>query len=161
MALELQQRLSGTGPGTWTVVYDPTNISLAIVCSNDFTIVGGTFGDQLMARTSGLPLTTIRPNTKTYYFPYVPVTGLDVAFLCSKNFASHKDIHGPAGAHDTVLPCVISAPYGSVQEFSMPTDVWLPCPSASFHQLHFQLRDRDYKLLSSYVPNVSFLLTID
>jgi hypothetical protein len=151
LATELQVRLNGTAPGSWTVAYDSSMISMAILCSNDFQLVSGTYAEQLMSR----PYT--RANSKSYLFSYVPVTGIDEVFLCCKQLAS-QDIEGPAGAHDTILACVITAPFGSVQQFDQPTDVWYECPSASFQQLSFQLRDQ---ILSDFVPNVSFLLTID
>ena len=154
LATELQTRLNGTAPGAWTVAYDASTISLAILCTNDFTIVGGTYAAQLMSHPYS------RANARSYLFSYVPVTGIDEVFLCCKQLAS-QHIEGPGGAHDTILACVVTAPYGSVQAFDMPPDVWHTCPNASFQTLSFQLRDRNYKLLSDFVPNVSFLLTID
>jgi hypothetical protein len=154
LATELQTRLNGTAPGSWTVAYDSSMISMAVLCTNDFSIVGGTYAAQLMSR----PYT--RANLKSYLFSYVPVTGIDEVFLCCKQLAS-QDIEGPGGAHDTILACVVTAPFGSVQQFDMPADVWHSCPNASFQTLSFQLRDRSYKILSDFVPNVSFLLTIE
>ena len=154
LATELQSRLNGTAPGAWTCIYDSSLISMAVLCSNDFSIVGGTYAEQLMSR----PYT--RANTKSYLFAFVPVTGIDEVFLCCKQLAS-QHIEGPGGAHDTILACVVTAPFGSVQEFGMPPLTWHECPSASFQTLSFQLRDRNYRILSDYVPNVSFLLTID
>ena len=154
LATELQTRLNGTAPGSWTIAYDSSMISMVILCTNDFTIVGGTYAEQLMSR----PYT--RANSKSYLFSYVPMLGIDEVFLCCKQLAS-QNIEGPGGAHDTILACVITAPFGSVQQFDMPPDVWHECPSASFQTLSFQLRDRQYKILSDFVPNVSFLLTID
>ena len=154
LATEIQTRLNGTAPGSWTVAYDSSMISMAILCTNDFTIVGGTYAAQLMSR----PYT--RANARSYLFSYVPVTGLDECFLCCKEFSS-SHIEGPNGAHDTILGCVITAPFGSIQQFDAPTDVWHQCPNSSFSTLSFQLRDRNYNVLTSFVPNVSFLLTID
>jgi len=154
LATELQTRLNGTAPGSWTVAYDSSMISMAILCTNDFTIVGGTYAAQLMSR----PYT--RANSRSYLFSYVPVTGIDEVFLCCKEFAS-SNIEGPNGSHDNILTAVITAPFGSVQEFNMPPDVWHQCPTSSFSTLSFQLRDRDYRILNGLVPNVSFMLTID
>ena len=154
LATELQTRLNGTAPGSWTIAYDSSTISMAILCTNDFTIVGGTYAAQLMSRSY------TRANSKSYLFSYVPVTGLDEVFLCCKEFAS-SNIEGPNGAHDAILGCVITAPFGSVQQFDMPPDVWHECPKSSFSTLSFQLRDRDYRILTNFVPNVSFLLTIE
>lgn len=149
----LQGLLAGAAPGTWTVTYDTATISMTISCSNPFTVVGGTFASQLMSRPYTTTSTSIR-------FSYVPLNGADVIFLCSSQFAS-IDHHGPNGAHDVILPCNITAPFGSVQEFSSTIPDWVECPSFTTNQLSFQLRDRDHNLLSDYVPNISFLLTID
>ena len=151
---DLQTRLNATAPGSWTVAYDSSMISMAILCTNDFTIMGGTYAAQLMSR----PFT--RANNKSYLFSFVTVTGLDECFLCCKELASSQ-IDGPSGAHDTILACVVTAPFGSVQQFDMPQDTWYACPNTSFSTLSFQLRDRSYNVLTSFVPNVSFMITID
>jgi len=44
--------------------------------------------------------------------------------------------------------------------YSMPWDSWFTVPAMTTQQLSFQLRDRDYNLLS-IVPNISFVLLID
>jgi hypothetical protein len=41
----------------------------------------------------------------------------------------------------------------------MPTAVFLTCPTMTTSLLDFQLRDRDYNILTS-LPNISFVLTI-
>ena len=130
---------------------------MTIECSNPFEIVGGSFFDQLMSR----PWTSKPIGGGTIYrFSYVPLNGADVIFLCSDQFSS-LDIHGPNGSHDIILPCNIAAPFGSVQEFGMVNQDWVTCPKLSTNTLSFQLRDRDHNLLSNFIPNVSFLLTID
>ena len=149
----LQSLLAAAAPGSWTVTYDVTTISMTVTCSNAFTVVGGTFAAQLMTR----PYTTTSTSVR---YSYVPLNGLDTVFLCSPQFAS-IDIHGPNGSHDVLLPCNITALFGSVQEFSMSTPDWIDCPPLNTNTLSFQLRDRSHNLLSDYIPNVSFLLTID
>ena len=149
----LQSLLAGAAPGSWTVQYDVTTIGMTVACSNAFTVVGGTFAAQLMAR----PYTS---STNWIRFSYVPLNGMDTVFLCSPQFAS-IDIHGPNGSHDMLLPCNITTPFGAVQEFSMSVPDWVDCPSLSTNTLNFQLRDRSHNLLTDYIPNVSFLLTID
>ena len=71
------------------------------------------------------------------------------------------EIKGPGGSHDMLVPCNVTCQYGAVQEFNMPYDVWHSCPALVTQQLSFQLRDRNYNLLTDFVPNISFLLTID
>jgi hypothetical protein len=153
LASELQSLLQAAAPGSWTVAYDVANIALRVQCSNNFTVVGGTYAAQLMSRAYTTTANSIR-------FSYCPVLGEDVVFLCSKDFAGLDNV-GPNHAHDILLPCTITAPFGSVQEFNMPQDTWHDCPSVSLNQLSFQLRDRDYNLMTDFVPNISFLMTID
>jgi len=43
---------------------------------------------------------------------------------------------------------------------SAPWDVWFDVPAQTTQSLSFQLRDRNYNLLT-LVPNISFQLTID
>ena len=157
LASTLQSQLTLTAPGSWTVSYDVNTVSMSINCNNPFEIVGGSYGDQLLSRAYNYSSTA---SVTKYRFSYVPLNGADVIFLCSDQFSS-IDIHGPNGSHDIILPCNITAPYGSVQEFGMVSQDWVTCPKLSTNTLSFQLRDRDHNLLSDYVPNVSFMLTID
>ena len=149
----LQSLLAATAPGAWTVTYDVNTISMTISCSNAFSVYGGSFAAMLMSR----PYTTTTTSIK---FSYVPLNGIDVVFLCSSQFAN-VDNHGPNGARDIIMPCVITSPFGSVQEFNMTLPDWLECPSLQVDQLSFQLRDRNHNLLTDFIPNVSFMLTID
>ena len=50
LASTLQGLLQAAAPGSWSVVYDTGNLALSVSCSNNFTIVGGTFADQIMTR---------------------------------------------------------------------------------------------------------------
>lgn len=153
LASAIQTKLIAAAPGTWTVSYDVANISMKIQCSNNFTITGGTYAAQLMSRA-------YTQTANSYSFSYVSVIGEDVIFLCSPNFNSLDNL-GPSGSHDMLLCCNVTAPFGSIQEFNMPYDVWRTCPAMTISQLSFQLRDRSYGLMTNFVPNVSFLLTID
>jgi hypothetical protein len=153
LASTIQARLVAAAPGSWTVSYDVSNISMKIQCSNNFTISGGTYAAQLMSRA-------YTQTANSYSFSYVSVVGEDVVFLTSPNFVSLDNI-GPNGSHDLLLACIITAPFGSVQQFDSPYDVWHTCPSLSTSQLSFQLRDRSYNLMTTFIPNISFLLTID
>lgn len=152
LTAHIQSLLTATAPGSWSFTYDASNIAASLTCSNNFAIVGGTFGEQLLGRAY-----TQTPNA--YRFSYVPVTGEDVVFLCSPNFSSPSNI-GPNKSSDVILPCVITAPYGSVQQFDMPYDVWHDCPGGAVQTLTFELRDRKYNLMTDFIPNISFLLTI-
>lgn len=139
-------------PGAWTVDYDVTNIAMSISCTNAFTItqtVG--FAIQLFAH----------PYTQTassYAFTYVSTLGLDILYLCSGRFST-VSVVGPKGSHDTLMCGVVDQPYGSVMVFDMPWDTWIDVPAVTAQQLDFQLRERNYNLLS-ITPNISFVLTI-
>ena len=152
LATTIQARLQALAPGAWTVVYDVSNISLSIGCTNPFTIVDGTYAAQLMSR----------PYTQTanqYVFSYASVLGIDVKYLSSPTFAT-MDTVGPKGAHDTLMAVVVCQPYGSVLLESMPWDVWFDIPAMTTQTLTFQLRDRSYNVLT-IVQNISFILVID
>jgi hypothetical protein len=152
IAAALQSRLTATAPGGWSVVYDTSNIAMSISCTNPFTITGGTYAAQLMSR----------PYTQTsnaYAFSFVTVLGIDMMYLSSQNFSS-LDIVGPGGAHDTLCAAIVSSPFGSVLDISMPQNVYFNIPAMTTQQLSFQLRNRSYQVLS-IVPNISFTLTID
>ena len=152
LASAIQGRLTATAPGGWTVVYDNSNIAMSITCTNPFPITGGTYAAQLMSR----------PYTQTsnaYAFSFVTVLGIDMMYLSSQNFSS-LDIVGPGGAHDTLCAAIVSSPFGSVLDVSMPQNVFFKIPAMTTQQLSFQLRNRSYQVLS-IVPNISFTLTID
>ena len=144
--------LGSAAPGAWTVVYDSSNIAMSVSCSNNFTIVGGTYAAQLMSR----PYTQ---TSNTYNFSYVSMQGIDMLYLCSNNF-QNLDIIGPNGAHDTLMSVVVTSPFGAVLDFSMPYDIYFDVPAMTTQQLTFQLRDRSYNVLT-IVPNISFQLTIE
>ena len=76
LASKIQSVLQATALGGWNVSYDISLIAMSISCTNAFTIVGGTYAAQLMAR----------PYTKTsnsYSFTYVSVLGVDIMYLSS------------------------------------------------------------------------------
>ena len=144
--------LGSVAPGSWTVTYDSSNIAMTIACSNPFTIVGGTYAAQLMSR----PYTS---TANSYTFSYVSMQGIDMIYLASNDF-SNLDIVGPGGAHDTLMSAVVTTPFGSVMDASMPYDVYFDVPAMTKQQLSFQLRDRSYNVLT-IVTNISFQLTIE
>jgi hypothetical protein len=90
---------------------------------------------------------------------YVPLQGLDIAYLCCQNF-SHLDNVGPKHSSDVFCAIPITVPYGAVQHYSMSTSVFFDIPAITTQQLSFQLRDRDFNIVNS-VANISFTLTID
>ena len=151
LAQAAQQALSNV-PGAWTVVYDPRNVTLSFSCTNPFTFTGGSWMSKLLAR----PFTS---NGSGYLFSYVSLQGLDVAYLCCPQF-SHLDSVGPKGASDCLCSIPITVPFGSVQHYSMGSSIFFDLPALTTQQLSFELRDRDYNVLS-LVPNISFTLTID
>ena len=151
----IRDRLTAFLPSqTWTVGYDLNRISLTISANGAF-ILDDT--GSLNKRLKQYPYV----DGGTYYeFKYCPLNGADVIFLCSDQFSS-VDNHGPAGSHDVLLPCNITAPFGSVQEFSSAIPAFVSCPPISTNTLSFQLRDRNHSLLTDYLQNISFLLTIE
>ena len=152
LAQAIQQALSNV-PGAWTVVYDPRNLTLGFACSNGYSFIGGNWMEKLLARPHHYN------GSSGYLFSYVPLQGLDVCYLCCPQF-SHLDSVGPKGASDCLCSVPITAGFGSVQAYSMSSSVFFDLPAITTQQLTFQLRDRDYKILS-LVPNISFTLTID
>jgi len=144
----------GSIPGTWTITYSPHKTSLLISCSNAFDFTGGTFIQQLMSRP------WYRPDGNSYYFEYVPLQGLDVAYLCCSQLSHSGNSVGPAGSSDVLCSIPIDAGYGAVQTFNMSSSVFFDLPAITTQQLSFQLRDRAYNLIISQA-NFSFTLTID
>ena len=151
LASNLQNLLLSAAPGVWACSYDLGNIAMSITCSNAFTLIGGTFGAQLLSH----------PYTQTAYsysFTSVSVQGIDIMYLSSPNFST-LDTIGPQGAHDTLMCAVVDQAFGSVLDIHMPQNVYFSLPQMTTQQLTFQLRDRSYNVLS-IVPNISFVITI-
>jgi len=152
LASTIQGLLQNTCPGTWTVAYDTANISMTISSTNPFTL-GGSYGFQLMSH----------PYTRTstqYHFTYVSMLGVDIMYLTCSQLVNMDKIYGPKRSHDTVMCAVVTCPFGSVLDVSMPYDCWLDAPAMTTQNMSFQLRDRNYKVLS-IVPTISFVMTID
>ena len=152
IAATIQSLLQATAPGSWSVAYQTSNISMSITCSNPFLIVGGSYAAQL----------TSHPYTQTassYSFTFVSMLGIDIMYLSSPNFTT-LDTVGPAGAHDTLMCAVVTQPYGAVLDVGMPTNSFFEVPAMTTQTLSFQLRDRSYNVLS-IVPNISFVLLIE
>jgi hypothetical protein len=152
LATVIRQQLQTT-TGNWTVAYDVSQMTLEISCSHAFTFTGGSFMQQLLNRPYE------RPDDNTYKFLYVPLQGLDICYLCCRNF-SHMDNVGPKRSSDVLCAIPITVPYGAVQQYSMSTSVFFDIPTITTQQLSFQLRDRDFNIVNS-VANISFTLTID
>ena len=148
----IQSVLASAAPGAWTVSYNTATIEMSIQCSNAFTITGGTYGAYLLSRVS--------TNTSNkYVFSCVFVMGIDVFYLSSPNFAT-LDTLGPQGASDTLMQAVVTLPFGSVLDESMPYNSWFEINPMTTQQLSFALRDRSYNILNS-IANISFVMTID
>ena len=152
LATVIRQQLQTT-TGIWTVIYDVSQMTLTTSCSYAFTFTGGSFMQQLLNRPYE------RPDANTYKFLYVPLQGLDIAYLCCRNF-SHLDNVGPKHSSDVLCAIPITVPYGAVQHYSMSTSVFFDIPAITTQQLSWQLRDRDFNIVNS-VANISFTLTID
>jgi hypothetical protein len=153
LANEIRSKLAGAVPGSWTVTYATWRTSMTVSCSNPFAFVGGSYMQRLLNRDH------YYDGGGTYIFPYVPLQGLDMVYLCCSNF-SHMDSVGPKGASDCLCAIPITVPYGAVQAYSMSTSVFFDIPAITTQQLSFTVRDRDFNILS-VVPNISFTLTID
>ena len=153
LANKIQTLLIAAIPGSWSVVYDTSNIAMTISCSNNFTITGGTYAAQLLSRA-------YTQTSNSYRFSYVPVQGSDVLYLCSPTLSSASTSIGPKGAHDTLMSVVVTCGYGSVIDASMSTSVFFEVPAMTTQTLSFQLRDRNYNILN-IVPNISFTLSIE
>ena len=151
LANEIRNKLQTT-TGSWTVQHDARNTSLSISCNNPFEFIGGSFMQRLLARPHDY-------TGSAYFFFWCPLQGLDMCYLCCSNF-THMDSVGPKGAADCLCAIPITAPYGATQTASMSTSVFFDIPAITTQHLSFQLRDRDYNILS-IVPNISFTLTID
>ena len=152
LAGKIQSVLQNTAPGGWNVSYDTSLIAMSISCTNAFTIVGGTYAAQLMAR----PYTN---TSNSYSFTYVSVLGVDIMYLSSPQFNT-LDCIGPGGSHDTLMCAVVTLPFGSVLDVSMPYDCWITVPQMTTQTLSFSLRDRSYNVISQ-VANISLVMTID
>jgi len=154
---ELKHRVQNalrTIPGSWDVTYDVTRMTLEITSSNNFELTeGGTYSKQLLNR----PYT--RSSLNQYLFLYVPLLGLDMAYLCCQNFTNMDNV-GPKGSSDVLCAIPITVPYGATQVHSMSSSVFFDIPAITTQQLSFQLRDRDYNVVNS-VANISFVLCID
>ena len=153
LATAIKNELEKT-TGSWTVTFDVRNTSMAISCSNDFQWTGGSYMKRLLERPYN-----VSADRKGYNFLYVPLQGLDVAYLSCANF-TNADTVGPKNSSDCLCAIPITVPYGAVQAYSMSSSVFFDIPALTTQQLSFQLRDRDYNILN-IVPNISFTLTVD
>ncbi len=142
----------GNVPGAWTAHYSAANVEMNVSCSNPFEFIGGNWMSKLLARP-------YEYNGSGYLFSYVPLQGLDVCYLCCPQF-SHLDNVGPKGSSDCLCSVPITAGFGSVQHYSMGSSIFFDLPALTTQQLSFELRDRDYNILT-LLPNISFTLTID
>ena len=156
LAAQIQSQLASTAPGSWSCTYNTNTIAMTLTCSNPFSIpVGnpGTYGAYLLGRTYA-------NTSNSYVFQNVFVYGIDVMYLCCPNFQT-MDCIGPQGSHDTLMSVNVTLPFGAVQTQDMPWDSYFDLPSLTTQQLSFSLRDRNYNVLSTLVPNILFVLLID
>ena len=100
-------------------------------------------------------------NNSVLTFRFISMQPYDVLFLCSRRLGSTA-IQGPSGSSNTLMQIVINQPFGSVQEASMPVDVWISCEGLTCHRLDFQIQDGAGNLVDmSLGGDISFLLSID
>ena len=94
-------------------------------------------------------------------FRFISMQPYDVLYLCSHRLGSTA-IQGPRGSSNTLMQIVINQPFGSVQEASMPWDIWISCDGLTCHRLDFQIQDGAGNVVDmSLGGDVSFLLSID
>jgi hypothetical protein len=106
-------------------------------------------------------ITTMNGSSSILTFRFISTQPYDVIYLCSRRLGDTA-IQGPRGSSDTLMQIVINQPFGSVQEASMPVDVWISCEGLTCHRLDFQLQDSAGNLVDmSLGGDVSFLLSID
>ena len=147
LALRILAALCRAAPAAaWSVDYDTGMLSLAILCDREYALAGSLY-DQLTSRPFDVTPTSLRCH-------YVPVQSHDVIYLCSNQFANFSGF-GPNGACDVIHAAAVDRPFGDVLVSGTPAGCWLDLPRVNTQTLAFQLRDRDFKVLS--IPaNVSF-----
>jgi len=162
----------------WSVTYHNTTAGMSIACLIDqtFTLLtdaqlvakgqspARSFCSTLFKDAGGSVPTssTATPGQIgggiSWDFPFVSMVSCDLVYIASGKL-SCNDTFGPQGSCDTLAALVTNNDFASVLSQSMPVGVWLPCPSISTQQLDFQVRDRNYNLLTS-LPNWSMTVTI-
>jgi hypothetical protein len=100
-------------------------------------------------------------NNSVLTFRFISMQPYDVLYLCSRRLGSTA-IQGPRGSCNTLMQIVINQPFGSIQEASMPNDVWISCQGLTCHRLDFQIQDASGNVVDmSLGGEISFLLSID
>ena len=100
-------------------------------------------------------------NNSVLTFRFISMQPYDVLYLCSKRLGNIS-IQGPRGSSDTLMQIVINQPFGSVQEASMPQEVWNSCDRLTCHRLDFQIQDAAGNNVDmSLGGQVSFVLSFD
>jgi hypothetical protein len=169
LAAHIQNRLQlAVNAGTFTVEWLAYNWTMRILYTVPFVLLTDA---QLAAAGNLNPMnfaTRLFSHDYTYQtapggdtqllFSYVSLTPCDIVYLCCSQFAT-TDVFGPKGANDVLIGVVIEVPFGEIIVGSMSYEVWSTIPAMTCQQLDFQLRDRDYNLLTN-LPNISFQITI-
>ena len=98
---------------------------------------------------------------KVLTFRFISTQPYDTLFLCSHKLGN-MSIHGARGNCTTLMQIVVNAPFGSVQEASMPVCVWISSQGLTCKELDFQLQDSRGQVVDMTMGGeISFLLTID
>ena len=169
LAAHIQNRLQlAVNAGTFTVEWLPYNWALRILYTSPFQLLTD---PQLAADGNMNPMNfamklfshdynymTAPDGATQLLFSYVSVSPCDIVYLCCSQFST-TDNMGPKGAHDVLMGAIVDVPFGEVIVSSMSNNVWSTIPSMTCQQLDFQLRDRDYNLLTA-LPNISFQISI-
>ena len=125
---------------------------LATLNLNNAQTFNGVLGGYTNERVKGTSVLTFR---------FISTQPYDTLFLCSHKLGN-MSIHGPRGNCTTLMQIVVNAPFGGVQEASMPVNVWISSQGLTCKELDFQLQDaRGYVVDMTMGGEISFLLTID
>ena len=155
------------GSTRFTCVYDEHTASMTLTCTTKtFEVLTDAQAASHFMNIANFA-TALFANDYSYedlmpgrqlYWSHVSMVSLDMFYLSSSKL-SNPDTFGPQGASDTLMASVTSTDFATVMNESMPWDVWLTAPAMTTQQLDFQLRARDYSILTG-LPNISFTLTI-
>ena len=155
------------GSITFTCVYDEHTASMTLKCTTKtFEVLTNAQAALHFSNIANFA-TALFANNWYYenlvtgmqiYWSHVSMVSLDMFYLSSSKL-SNPDTFGPQGASDTLMASVTSTDFATVMNESMPWDVWLTAPAMTTQQLDFQLRSRDYSILTG-LPNISFTMTI-
>ena len=156
------------GGTSFSCEYDEHTASMTLTCSSkSFEVLKDAQAASYFSGTIANFATALFANNYQYddlapgrqlYWSHVSMVSLDMFYLSSSKL-SNPDTFGPQGSSDCLMAAITSTDFATVMDKSMPYDVWLTAPAMTTQQLDFQLRARDYSILTD-LPNISFTVTI-